>query len=327
MRTALVTGVTGFLGGHLARRLLEGGWSVRALVRGDARGRGLPEGVVPVAGDLTRPSILGGVTAGVDVVFHAACATSATFASGARPERLFTLVNRDGTEAIARETIRTGARFVHVSSTAAMGLGGAADGEAVDEDSPLLPTTPYGRSKKEAEEVLTSLARGSGLDAVIVRPCMIAGPGKRGGEVRQLVRLAGLGILPVMEGTEGSIKPIVFVDDVVSALLLAADRGVRGRAYLVHDGVDHTLMEIVLAAGRAAGQDRPFRRLPIRPLAITASLVDAVSRLVPSWSPPITRARIDLLASSRRISIRRAREELGYEPRITDVEEMLRQSV
>ena len=211
MRTALVTGATGFLGGHLVRRLMQDGWRVRALVRGDSRSRGLPEGVTAVAGDLTRPSALGGVTAGVEVVFHAAAATASAFSSGARHEKLFMSVNRDGTEAIAREAARAGARFVHVSSTAAMGLAGSSDGETIDETSPLLPTTPYGRSRKMAEEVVAALCRSADLDSVVLRPCTIAGPGNDGGDVMLLVRMAGLGAVPVVEGRAGAIKPIVVV--------------------------------------------------------------------------------------------------------------------
>ena len=59
-RTALVTGATGFIGRHLVSRLVEQGWRVRALVRGDPASRSLDERAEPVAGDLTRPASLSG---------------------------------------------------------------------------------------------------------------------------------------------------------------------------------------------------------------------------------------------------------------------------
>lgn len=324
-RSALVTGATGFLGHHLVRRLKSRDWRVKALVRGDPASRGLEEGIDPVAGDLTRPSSLRGAATGISTVFHTACATTSTFASDREAERLFLRINRDGTEAIAREAARAGARLVHVSSTAAMGLGDGS--EEVDEETPCNPLSPYGRSKLAAEEVVQDLVGGEELDAVIVRPCMVAGPGKRGGEVRNLVRMAGLGLVPIVSGSENAIKPIVFVEDVVDALLLAGEKGGGGRIYLVHDGEEHTVGEIVEAAGRVAGKCRPAIRVPSLPMVAAATVFEAVQRRIPSFDPPLTRGRLDLLRASRRISIERARNELGYDPRWRDVEEMLRLSV
>jgi nucleoside-diphosphate-sugar epimerase len=156
---------------------------------------------------------------------------------------------------------------------------------------------------------------------------MVAGPGKRGGEVRQLVRMAGLGLVPLVMGTGDAVKPIVFVDDVVQALLLAFEKGTRGEIFFVTDGRDHTVREIVEAAGRVAGRRRPSIPVPAFPLAAAAAVFDRLQRILPSMSPPLTRGRLDLLQASRRISIGRARDRLGYEPLWTDVEQMLRLSI
>jgi nucleoside-diphosphate-sugar epimerase len=326
-RTALVTGATGFIGRHLVRRLLDQGWNVRGLVRGHPHPRWLHEGVDTVVGDLTRPSSLSGSASGCDVVFHTACATAATFAAGRDAEMLFMRVNRDGTEAMAREAAAAGARFVHLSSTAAMGVSSGAGARLVDEESVPAPISPYGRSKLQAERSLEKLARITDLDYVILRPCMTAGPGKRGGEVRKLVKLAGLGLIPVVRGTEDAIKPIVFVEDVVTVMLQAWAKGGSGRVYLIHDGGDHTLMEIVAAAGRVAGRKRPHVLLPEAPLRSLARGFDAVHARLPRFEPPLTTGRLEMLETSRRISIERARRDLGYDPEWTDVEEMLRLSV
>jgi len=323
--TALVTGATGFVGRHLVRRLLADGWRVRALVRRGPSGRDLDEAVDAVSGDLTRPTSLRGAAAGVRAVFHAACANASTFASSRDAERLFMRINRDGTEAIAREALREGARLVHLSSTAVVGPGNG--GEIVDEETDCRPVSPYGRSKLAAERVIAGLVESEGLDAVMLRPCMMAGPGKRGGEVRNLVRMAGLGLVPVVIGSEDAVKPIVFIDDVVEACLLALEKGAAGGLYFIHDGVEHTMREIVQAAGRVAGRSRPSIPLPAFPISAAATVLEAVRRLVPSFDPPVTRGRLDLLRASRRISIERARRDLGYEPRWTDLEEMLGLSV
>jgi nucleoside-diphosphate-sugar epimerase len=324
-RTALVTGATGFIGRHLTRRLLDGGWDVKALIRGDRSPRYLAEGVKTVVGDLTRPSSLKGAVTGCDVVFHTACAAAGTFAADRDAEMLFMRVNRDGTEAIGREAAAARARFIHLSSTAAMGLGHGSG--PVDEETPENPISPYGRSKLQAEHALRKLRDGDGLDAVVLRPCMTAGPGKRGGEIRKLVKMAGLGLIPVIGGSEDAIKPIVYVDDLVDAMLLAFEKGTAGRTYLIHDGARHTLMEIVEAAGRVAGNKRPFVRFPARAMRWTASSFDAIHQHFARFNPPLSVARLEMLEASREISIDRAKRELGYGPRWTDVEEMLRLSV
>jgi nucleoside-diphosphate-sugar epimerase len=324
-RSALVTGATGFIGRHLVRRLRADGWRVRALLRGDPASVSIEEDVEAVAGDLTRPSSLQGAASGVDAVFHAACATASTFASDREAERLFLRINRDGTEAIAREAARARARLVHISSTAAMGLG---DGrEVVDEGTACNPISPYGRSKLAAEQVVGELVRDEGLEAVMVRPCMVAGPGKRGGEVRNLIRMAGLGLVPLVRGSEDAIKPIVYVEDVVSALVLAFEKGTPGGVYLVTDGEAHTVREIIEAAGRVAGRRRPALPVPSLPLDAAAAIFEGVRKRIPSFNPPITRGRLELLRASRRFRIDRARRDLGYEPAWTDVEEMLGLSV
>ncbi len=325
-RKALVTGVTGFIGRHLARRLLDEGWDVAGLVRGDVAPRWVDDGIKPISGDLTRPASLRGAASGCDVVFHTACATAGTFSASRDAEVLFLRVNRDGTEAIGREAARANAKLVHLSSTAAMGTGGV-EGGVVDEDTPSTPLSPYGRSKLQAEQVLLHLVRSVGLHASILRPCMTAGPGKRGGEIRKLVKMAGLGLVPVMRGSADAEKPIVYVDDVVTAMLLAAGRGEAGRVYLVNDGAHHTLAEIVEAAGRVAGNPRPGIVLPAATLRLAASIFDGLHRRFVRFDPPLTTGRLDLLVASRRISIERARRELGFEPAWTDVEEMLRLSV
>ena len=73
MSTALVTGATGFVGGHVATDLLAHGWSVRALVRPQSMGSGrLPEGCEPVAGDLRDADAVERAARDVDAVFHVA---------------------------------------------------------------------------------------------------------------------------------------------------------------------------------------------------------------------------------------------------------------
>ena len=143
---------------------------------------------------------------------------------------------------------------------------GAPSQATVDETTPCRPTSPYAVTKRLAEEGLQELGRRTGLEVAIVRPCLIAGEGQRGGVLLKLFKLCRQGLFPVFGGRLDVQKPLVDVEDVARALMLAAVRGAPGEIYLVTSGVRHTLGEMLAVAGRLTGNPRPYRRIPL-PLA------------------------------------------------------------
>jgi nucleoside-diphosphate-sugar epimerase len=161
--TVLVTGSTGHVGSELARRVADGGFAVRALVRSDAQlAEAEKRGWEPVDGDLTRASSLGPALDGVDLVLHSA-------ATGTLDRPLAEAVNVEGTRALAAQAVKAGARrFVHISTTSVYG---SAPPPEVDEDSPLAVDDehPYMATKARAELAVDE-ARAAGLEAVILRP-------------------------------------------------------------------------------------------------------------------------------------------------------------
>jgi nucleoside-diphosphate-sugar epimerase len=320
----LVTGATGFVGQHLVRRLLsEPRAQVRVLVRRPERVRELfGEGASRLeiaAGDLAEPASLSGICEGIASVFHAGAKVPYGLAAGETPE-LFGRVNLAGTQALAREAIRSGvARFVHLSSTAAMGT---PHETVVDEATPCRPASAYEISKRAAEETLLALHREQGLGAVILRPCLVAGEGKHGGEFLRLFRLCRRGLFPVLGGRLEVEKPLLMVDDLVQALLRAAGRGPAGEVYLVHSGGRHTLGEILRVAGRLLGTRRPYLRIPYSVALAAAHLTTPVARLL-GRPPPLTPGRLRLFVADRRIAIDKARTGLGFAPEHQDLEEML----
>lgn len=322
-RTVLVTGATGFVGRHIARHLHEQGVRVRALVRASSRLGPVKEYIdETVVGDLLDGSTLDGCCEGVDAVIHSACAVAGTFDAGRSAEELFLQVNRDGTVNLAREVLKhPGLRMVHVSSTAAMG---APSTSVVNEDAPCNPTTPYQKSKRAAEVALLDLHRDSGLNVVIVRPCVVAGEGKDNSELLKLFKLVKRGVFPLVGGNPGLHKPLIDVDDLVSALILATERGRSGGIYFVHSDGDHTIGEILAEAARLVGQKRRgYIPIPLAPARLAAGVFERVQRLAPNWNPPITQQRLDLFVTDRRIDIGRARAELGFEPKQQSVSAML----
>lgn len=321
-RLVLLTGATGFVGKHVARDLAAHGFRVRALVRSTSNLDPIADVITEArVGDLSQPHTLVGVCDGVDAVVHAGCAVAGTFDAGRAALDQFLAINRDGTAALAREVARhPGLRMVHISSTAAMGVPSAS---VVDESSPCHPTTPYQVSKRAAEEALLALHASEGLNVVMLRPCVIAGPGKSHSELLQLFRLVKRGVFPLLGGQVAARKPLIHILDLAQAIRLAIDRGPAGSIYFVHSGADHTLGEMLRATRTLAGVQRGWFDVPLPAARAAATLFGGVLRVAPNFNPPITHQRIDLFLTDRRISIERARRELGYTPTHTDVLEML----
>src|SRR2546423_1417673 len=168
----LVTGATGFVGSHVVDRLLEGGRTVRCLVRSSSNLRYLKDPRLQFAyGGLDDATDWDAALSGVDTIYHVA---GLTFARRARD---YFEVNQRGTERLLaaalkhREQIK---KFVLVSSLAA--IGPARDGTPVDEDARPAPITPYGQSKLMAEEAVRAFGvalAAEGVAALTRKPPVI----------------------------------------------------------------------------------------------------------------------------------------------------------
>lgn len=272
---ALVTGATGFVGGHLAEALRQQGAEVTALVRSPAKAAHLGSlGVRTVAGDLHHHPALREAVRGQDVIYHVAGLVAA------RDEAEFLQGNREGTRnllaAIAEQRGDRVPRFVLVSSMAAGGP--APRGRPLTGTEPAAPVTAYGRSKLAGEQVV----RESGLPWTIVRPPMVYGP--RDTEVLKVFRIARRGLAPVFgDGTQE--LSAVFGPDLAAALVAAggSDATVGRTYYACHPEV-FSSAEFVLAVGRAlapAGGGPPVRvlRLPAALARLALTLTGAAARL------------------------------------------------
>ena len=217
----LVTGGTGFIGSHLVERLAAEGRPVRCLVRRTSSLGCLPPAAECAQGDLESGTGLDEALRGVDTVIHLAGATKA------RTPADYTSANATAT---ANLLDRAGdvRRFVHVSSLAAAGP--SQGGRALSEQDEPHPVSHYGRSKLAGEQAVLESPLAS--RAVIVRPPVVYGPRDR--DVFQMIRAVSHGwILQI--GSVQRYLSLVYVQDLVSGLLAAADGAVGGRVfYLAH---------------------------------------------------------------------------------------------
>jgi nucleoside-diphosphate-sugar epimerase len=247
---ALVTGATGFVGGHLTEALRRQGDEVTALARSVRKAEALaPLGVRVVAGDLHDLTALARAVEGQDVIYHVAGIVAAANEAG------FFAANRDGTANLVAAAERVGhPRFVLVSSMAAVGP--SAKGQPRRGDEPPRPVTAYGRSKLAAEGVVTA----SALPWCIVRPPMVYGP--RDTEVLKVFRLARLGIAPVF-GDGSQELCAVYGADLADALIAVGQcANTAGRSYYACHPEIFTSAGLVRTIAAVMGRRLTVVRIP-----------------------------------------------------------------
>jgi len=240
---ALVTGATGFVGGHLAERLRQAGHEVTALVRSPGKAGPLVAlGVRLERGDLFDEAALARAAEGQDAIFHVAGTVAA------RDEAAYMAGNREGTRNVVRAAEGSGRpRFVHVSSMAAGGP--ARKGVPMSADAPARPVTAYGRSKLAAEEAV----RASSLPWTILRPPTVYGPRDRDNLIK-VFRLARTGFAPVFG--DGSMElSAVYAPDLADALVRAAEApAALGNVYYANHPEVFTSAALVRLIGRTMGR-------------------------------------------------------------------------
>ncbi len=324
MATTLLTGATGFIGSHLAHALARRGDELRLLIRRDSDDGHLG-GIAfeRVNGDVTDRRAVRRAVDGATRVFHVAGTTSMRNADGDRAFR----VNAGGTKIVAEAALEAGVeRFVHTSSVAAIGpapAGGRADENQVFTAGRL--GIDYVNSKHEAEAEVLRAAVG-GLDAVIVNPTFVLGPGDRGAGSMGLLRRYLQRRIPAYVG--GALN-IVDVRDVADGHLLADAKGKAGERYIL-GGRNFTLERLFTDLQRISGVPAPPLRLPVQLATVGARVseelgmpfglsVDETRAASQWWTYSTAKAKRELGFTSRpheetlEVALQAAAESLGGE--------------
>lgn len=298
-RKVYVTGATGFIGGAVARRLLDEGAEVTCLVRPKTSAARLEHlGARIVRGDVTEPATLH--LAGQHVVIHAAAWVG--FGLPKRKLDLFRRTNVGGTENVLHEAQRSHVgKVVHVSSIAALG---ATPGGEANEDSVRLDSyaSEYERTKTEAHRV----ALKAEVPTVVPMPGLVMG---REGPFDSILRALAQRRIPALPGDD-AVKGWVHVDDVAEGMLLCALKG-RGPYLLVDENTRTT--ELIVAALEEAGLPVPRRRFPSRLLTGAGAVVEGAYKTF-GKTPPFSRELLQSLTTPMRYDSSRARKELGWRP-------------
>lgn len=311
MKTALVTGASGFVGSAVVRELLAHGYGVRALVRAASDRRNLAGLPLEIAtGDLADPASLQRALDDCQLLFHVAASYRLWTLD---PQELYR-TNVDGTTRLMEAAQQAGIeRIVYTSSVATLGLN--TDGSPADENTLVALSDMIGhykRSKYLAEEAVRGMVRELGLPAVIVNPSAPVGPRDiRPTPTGRMILDAACGRMPAYVDTGLNV---VHVDDVAAGHRLALERGGIGERYVL-GGENLSLREILVEISRLTGRAPPRIRLPSAAILPIAYLAESWARLRRTGEPLVSVDGVRLARKHMFFSSAKAERELGYSHR------------
>jgi nucleoside-diphosphate-sugar epimerase len=296
-----ITGANGFIGRALATRCRELGADVSGLDFQADEEWGV------VAGDLTRPEQWKQALEGVDIVIHAAAIVSNTATMD-----LAWSINVKATAALLQHCVDAGVkRFLQLSSVAAYGFSAT---EEVDETQPLRPMgNTYVDTKIASEHAVLACHASGAMNCTIVRPGDVYGPGSRPWVILPLEMIkAGKMMLPAHG--QGIFSP-VYVDDIVTGILLAATRAEgAGQIFNISGGVTPSCAEFFGYHARMVGAG-PLKSMGTRGARL---LAEAARVLITTFggTTELGGGTIDMLSRKAGYSIAKADRFLGYRPQV-----------
>ncbi|MEM9162081.1 MAG: NAD-dependent epimerase/dehydratase family protein [Cyanobacteria bacterium P01_F01_bin.4] len=258
-QTVLVTGATGFIGGHLLPVLSQECGKIVAAVRSED---GQPfEASVRwvVVGEIDGQTDWQAALEGVDTVVHLAARAHQIKDTSADPEGDFQRVNVQGTANLVRQCVEHGVKhFVFISSIGAMATLSATQ---LTVDAPCHPDTPYGRSKFDAEKAVIELA-GDAMTWTILRPTLVYGAGNPG-NMERLIKLVDKG-LPLPFGAIENRRSFIYVGNLVDIIVrVMTHPHAINQVFLASDGEDLSTPALIRALAECV--DKPCQLLKISP--------------------------------------------------------------
>lgn len=298
----LVTGANGFVGRALCRYLIQDGrHEIVAAVRKE-----VAPGIYPAhcaVGNIDQHTSWAHALKGIDLVVHLAARAHLLHQQRTDSLAAYRSVNTAGTINLALQAAHAGVRrFIFVSSVKVCGEGQSQPGqEAYCEDRLAAPNDAYAISKWEAEQGLWGIAETTGVEAVILRPPLVYGPGV-GANFLHLVRAVDSG-LPLPFAKVDNRRDLIYVGNLVHAVLTCIEHpAARNRTFLLSDGESVSTPELIRRIGVALNRPARLLRLPEKWLRLAGRLTAkqaALDRLLGSltinsgairqkldWSPP-----------------------------------------
>lgn len=301
----LVTGATGFVGGHMIDTLLTKGISVRALVRSMERAAPLASrGVELVQGDLGDPESLQRAVQGITGVYH----IGAVFREAKLSDEEYFAINVGGTRDLLEAASNAGVkRFIYCSTN---GVHGDVKNPPADETYPYAPCDVYQESKVESEKVAFEYFRSGKIRGVILRPAMIYGP--RDTRLGRIFKMISQGKFFYV-GQGKALCHFIDVRDLVQAFILAMEKDeLNAEAYLIAGGRIIPLNEFCDLVADTLGVKRPWLHIPLIPMQLLGDLCELICKPF-GVEPPLHRRRVDFYIKNRSFRTDKASRELGFQ--------------
>ena len=306
----LVTGATGLIGRNLVRQLLQKGERVRIFVRRRPPAEFMNDCNIEVSlGDLGDPAAVDRAVAGTEIVYH----VGATMKGGAYDHERGTVCGtKNVVESVLRHQVQ---RLVYISSLSCLHAAASGRGDMVTEDWPVEPSPAkrgaYTQAKTEAETIVCDAVRDRGLRAVLLRPGRVFGPGMTllTSEVARRI-----GNLFVILGDGTHELPLVYVDDVVNAIVLATEKSkFDGRIFHIVDRTHITQNQLVHDYILKNAKNAKVIHLPEAILYILAAGLEVLSKVL-RRSPPLSIYRVKSAMARMQFDCSRAEKEIGWQP-------------
>jgi nucleoside-diphosphate-sugar epimerase len=314
----LITGATGFVGSHVAERLLADGHKVRALVRGSSDLkwlRGLD--IETVKGNMLDPSSLKDAMQGIEAIVHIAGVTASNTKQG------FIEGNITATRGLleaAKLYAPNLQRFIHISSQTAGGP--SPENILRTEDMPPRPLTTYGKSKLGAEQAVMEYY--DVFPGTILRLPVIYGP--RDSAVHTFFQAISRGIKPLI-GFSDKYVNLLHVSDIAESISLALSNDVsKNRLYNVGAPDHKNWRELSDITARIMGKRGFFVNVPHTLVTIIAGLSEGASRFKTKPSVLNWEKRLDITEPRWTIDTGRIQNELGFIPKVS-VDEGFRDTI
>ena len=290
----LITGSTGKIGHHLVDELIKRGEDVRVLVRNKQKiidkMKILPENLDIVEGDVTDIDSLKDITKDVDTIFHLAAVVDYR----ASKEKMHS-VNVLGTKNMLE--VSKGKRFIFMSSTSVLGSNSP---EYADETAPYDPTDYYGKTKMKAEKIALE------NDAIVVRATDVYGPGIHEGYF-QIIKNIQKGKQFLIGNGKNRLQ-YLNVKDLINCLMFASEKGRPGEVYLIAGPESLSQKELFELIAKYLNVEPPKKSMPKFLVLLLAKTI-MKNRIQPAY--------VEKLAANRTFSLKKIKDHLDFEPKIT----------
>jgi nucleoside-diphosphate-sugar epimerase len=281
MEQILITGATGFIGGHLLPHLETQNFSLKIATRKTSPQCSQKIATVKIA-DIDESTDWSEALTNIDFVIHLAARAHILKEGATDPETEFYKTNTAATANLVKQAIAQGVK--HIIFISSIGAMATLSEQTLTETSTCEPDTPYGRSKLQAEQALKQLCENSAMTWTILRPPLIYGP-RNPGNMERLLKLVKTG-LPLPLGGINNRRSLLYVGNLVDAITTCISHpDAKNQTFLVSDGEDLSTPALIHKIAQAMGKSPTLIPVPSKLLTLASKPLgkeDTVNRLIGS---------------------------------------------